>query len=353
VKYDFLDPRRDIQAQEIYGFTSSNQILIMYKGRKKIENTIDNEKFSNIVYSLMKQKEGKVLFSVGHKEPSIDDQNQNGLSTFVSSLKDQGFDVGNVNLATDQIYNPVALFIISPEIDLSANEVKKIKEYLYNGGKVVIALKNYQKDKFKNLDVLIESYGIKVSNNHLIDPRNNPASIVIANVVNLPYLSNLNNVNFYFMFPNIIESVSEKDDVSLSEVVTSNGVLIDPNLLKKGKVSTINVRDIKNYTVGMISEKVEGSNKSYLLVFGDYAFLSNAFVNSTENINLILAFVDYFSGSENFIVKPKEVPSLPVIIPSGQLLFLTLLYLALPFLFLGFSMFFVLKRRGAHSNEGK
>ncbi|MFN4219342.1 MAG: Gldg family protein [bacterium] len=345
VKYSFLDPRRDVVKAQLYGFTSSNQVLIMYKDRKKFENTLDNEKFANVVSNLLRQKQGKILFTTGHKESSIDDYNQEGLSSLSKYLKDEGLTVEVVNLAVDDIDKSIALFIIGPKIDFSSQEIEKIKNYLYDGGKVLIALKNYDKNKFKNLDGLISSYGIDVSQSFIIglDPSN--VALAIANVVNVPYLSALSNVNFYMLNPMVIRRNEEVKDVSLSEVLVSKGVEVTKEMIRSNRI-LVSKDSIKDYTVGMMAEKIIKDKKANLLVLGDYAMFSNVLVNAGENVNFLLAIVDYFVGNDSgFVFKSKDVPDIPILIPAYQQLILYFTYVLIPIVFFLSTMFFIYRRK--------
>lgn len=345
VKVSYIDPRRDIVTAQLYGFSSSNQILIMYKGRKKFENSIDNEKFANIVSNLLRQKKGKILFSTGHKELSIDDYNQEGLSILVKSLRDEGLTVESVNLATENIYDALALCIVGPRIDFSLDEVKKIERYLYDGGKVLIALKNYDKSRFKNLDNLMRGFGIDVQEDFIISLYSGNSAVVVANVVNVPYLASLSNVNFYMLNPLVINRIDKVKDVSLSEVLTAKGVMITERMRKTGQV-VITKDAIKDYVVAMMSEKVYKDKKANLLVIGDYGMFINALVNAGENVNFLLAIVDYFAGNEGgFVFKPKDIPDLPILVPPIHQLILYITYLLIPFLFLFLTLFLVVRRR--------
>lgn len=352
IKYSFLDPRKDVVMAQLYGFSTSNQILIMYKNRKKYENSLDNEKFANAVYNLLKQKEGKILFITGHKEPSIDDYNQDGLSNFAKFLKDEGLTVENVNLATENLYNPFAVFIIDPKIDFSEFEIKKLQDYLYNGGKVVVALKNFNKKKFNNLDFLMKSNGIDVSENFMIGLDSNNPRLVIANTVNLPYLAALSNVNFYLLNPLVLNRV-ENSNFSLSEVLVAKGIMVTPAMIKSGKI-LISKDSIKDYTVSIMSERVNKDKKSNLLVVGDSTMFTNLLINAGENANFILTIIDYFAGNEgSFVFKPKDVPDLPIAVPATQQIILYISYLLIPVAFLLFTLVFIVGRRvKATKNEG-
>ncbi|MCS6956199.1 MAG: GldG family protein [Candidatus Calescibacterium sp.] len=350
IKVSYMDPRKDIVTAQLYGFSSSNQILIIYKDRKKFENSIDNEKFANIVSNLLRQKKGQILFTTGHKEPSIDDYNQDGLSSLVKSFRDEGLTVENINLATDNIYNPLVLFIVGPKVDLSEFEIKKVKDYLYDGGKLVVALKNYEKSKFRNLDKLIREFGIDVQENFIIGLDPNNLAVVVSNVVNLPYLSALANVNFYMLNPLVINRVNDVKDVSLSEVLVAKGIMITHDM-KKNRQIVVSKDLIKDYTVAMMSERIFKDKKSNILVIGDYGMFVNALVNAGENTNFVLAIIDYFSGNEGgFVFKPKDIPDLPIVVPTGQQLALYIIYLLIPFGFLFLTLFFIVRRRVSRSS---
>lgn len=345
IKYSFLDPRRDITLAQLYGFSSSNQILIIYKDRKKFENTIDKEKFANVVSNLLRQKQGKILFTIGHKEPSIDDHDKGGLALLIKSLRDEGLTVENINLAVDNIYDPLALIIIGPKFDFSKEEVDKVRKYLYNGGKVMIAINNYKRNQFSNLDKLVTDFGIRIEEEQLIGVNPDNLAIVPANAVQLPYLSQFSNVNFYLINPVIVNKIDDIKDISLSEVLVAKGILLTKEIMKTKQI-IIKSSSIKDYNVSIMAEKIFGDKKANLIVIGDHQMFLNVLINVGENLNFFLAIMDYFSGNENkFVFKPKEVPDIPILIPAYQQLLLYLSYLIIPIAFLLITLSLVYRRR--------
>lgn len=354
IKYEYLDPRYDFTKANLYGFSSNNQVLIMYKDRKKYENSnIDQDKFYSIVFNLANQKKGNIAFITGHGEYSIDNTNPEGLSSLKQSLSEEGFTVKTINLATENLSANENLLsvIVSPKIDISDFELKKISDYLYNGGRLIVALsfKEYLPPKFPNLNKLINSYGIVVSDKVAISVFTNNPLYVVVFPVNLPYLSNLYNTNLAMFAPLIIERDQNKKDsniegASLSEVLTTKSVVANAEKLKKGVLQIS--KDIKEYTVCMMSEKTLKNNKSMLLVLGDSNMLANSVLNAYDNKSFVMNIVDYMLNQPiSKSLRPNDVPPLPVVIKREHMIIMYLIYLAFPFVFIILVYSLVIKRR--------
>ncbi|MGB9637736.1 MAG: Gldg family protein [bacterium] len=354
IKYEYLDPRVDFAKANLYGFSSNNQVLIIYKNRKKYENSnIDQDKFYNIVFNLANQKKGNIAFITGHGEYSIDNTNPDGLSSLKQSLSEEGFSIKTINLATENLYVNENLLsvIVSPKIDITDFELKKINDYLYNGGRLIFALsfKEYLPSKFPNLNKLVNLYGILVSDKVAISVFTNNPLYVIVFPVNLPYLSNLYNTNLTMFAPLIIErNQSNKDSnieaTSLSEVLTTKAVVANVEQLKKGVLQIS--KDIKEYTVCMMSEKVLKNKKSMLLVLGDSNILANSLLNASDNKSFIMNVIDYMLDQPIAkSLRPNDVPPLPVVIKKEHMIIMYIIYLSLPFIFIILVYSFVIKRR--------
>jgi hypothetical protein len=354
IKYEYIDPRIDFAKVNLYGFSSNNQVLFMYKERKKYENSvIDQDKFYNIVFNLVNQKKGSIAFITGHGEYSLDNTNPDGLNVLKQNLTEEGFNVKIINLASENLYvnENLLSIIVSPKIDISDFELKKINDYLYNGGRLIIALsfREYIASKFPNLNKLINSYGISVTDKVALSVFTNNPLYVVASPVNLPYLSNLYNTNLAMIAPLIIHRNQLKDastieGTSLSEVLITKSVSADVEQLKRGVLKI--TKDIQEYTVCMMSEKSFKDKKAMLLVLGDSNILANSLISAYDNKSFVMNVIDYMLNQPIAkSLRPTDVPPLPVVIKREHLIIMYLIYLALPFVFILVVFYFVVRRR--------
>ncbi len=354
IKYEYLDPRYNFTKANLYGFSSNNQVLIIYKDRKKYESSnIDQDKFYSIVFNLANQKKGNIAFISGHGEYSIDNTNPEGLNSLKQTLTEEGFNVKIINLASENLYANENLLsiIVSPKIDISDFEFNKINDYLYNGGRLIVALsfKDYLPSKFPNLTKLINNYGISISDQVAISVFTNNPLYVVVFPVNLPYLSNLYNTNLAMFAPLIIQRTENKnnsniEDTSLSEVLITKAVAANVDQLKKGVLQIS--KDIKEYTVCMMSEKNFKDKKAMLLVAGDSNIFANSLLSAYDNKSFVMNIVDYMLGQPIAkSLRPNDIPPLPVIIKREHMIIMYLIYLALPFIFIILVYSLVIKRR--------
>lgn len=167
--------------------------------------------------------------------------------------------------------------------------------------------------------------------------------------VNLPYLSNLYNTNLAMFAPLIIQRYENKansniEGASLSEVLTTKAVSANIEQLKKGVLQIS--RDIKEYTVCMMSEKVFKDKKAMLLVIGDSNILANSLVSAYDNKSFVMNVIDYMLDQPIAkSLRPNDVPPLPVVIKREHMIIMYLIYLVLPFVFIILVYSLVIKRR--------
>jgi hypothetical protein len=128
------------------------------------------EKLTQAIVGLNAKEKHKIYFLSGHEEIPL-----TKLNIWRSGLEGENYEVKELNLLREGKIpdDAEALFIIGPRNDISDKEAEVIKEYLKGKGKLYFAF-GFDKDmatKWKNIDALLATYGIKDQHAVAIEPK--------------------------------------------------------------------------------------------------------------------------------------------------------------------------------------
>lgn len=118
---------RSIAASDLYS-TESNQSGQTYTAGFKLEQLL-----TRAISYVTSTKDINVYFTTGHNEPDS--------SAIAEAMEGENITTTFIDLKTTDIpENADALYILSPAVDFSAEEISKVEDYLAGGGSLNIAL---------------------------------------------------------------------------------------------------------------------------------------------------------------------------------------------------------------------
>ena len=129
------------------------------------------------------------------------------LSTTVTDLMDQNnYSLSELNLLmTTSIPEDCDLLLMyAPTTDLSDSETEMLKNYLAEGGKVMILLGDTNATDLTNLESILEEYGIQAADGYIADPQRCYQG------------------NYYYIFPELSLSGDMADGISSEMVLLTN-----------------------------------------------------------------------------------------------------------------------------------
>ena len=138
------------------------------------------------------------------------------LSTTITDLMDQNnYNLSEINLLmnTSIPEDCDLLLMYEPATDLSDDETEMLRNYLADGGKVMILLGDTNATELPNLETVLEEYGMKAADGYIADPQRCYQG------------------NYYYIFPELSVSGDMADGISSEMVLLTNthGMnLIDP-----------------------------------------------------------------------------------------------------------------------------
>ncbi|AZH30930.1 GldG family protein [Paenibacillus sp. M-152] len=126
------------------------------------------EKLTSGLLALSSTRQGKMVFLTGHEEIPLSQMTELSSSLAQDNVKTEEV---QLNQAGSVPKDASVLAIVGPERDISATELKSIRTYLNDGGKLFMALGFHPNmgSNWKNLDALATDYGVKDTHAIVVD----------------------------------------------------------------------------------------------------------------------------------------------------------------------------------------
>jgi ABC-type uncharacterized transport system involved in gliding motility auxiliary subunit len=330
--YRKIDPDANpVQAKED-GVSRDGTLVLAMGDQKQVVTNPSESEITTAILKLMNPGEHKVYFLTGHGEAGIDDTQNTGISTLVSTLRNKNYTVESLNL-TQQKSVPegnTILVIAGPKSPLLDFELTAVQDYLAKGGGLIVLQNPYivtEMDPAKDLlgTYLKNDWGVSFRNDIIIDLINryvlNPfASTYVAES---PITERIP-ANLISVFPTAMSLGTEtpegktfsplafvKIEAGNNQVwgetdLASVGLI---SFLSESKTATFN-KDLDNPSPLTVAASVEDqSTSARVVVFGDEDFAENQIINqgAGANSDLIVNAVDWASGQEKLIsLTPKN-----------------------------------------------
>lgn len=345
--------------------SASGTILIEYKGRSHKTLTRTELGVTNALLKATRKNDPVLYYSVGHQELDLERKDKDGISFLKGLVKNSLYDLKSINLATvTQIPKDAkTLMIWGPKSKFHKSELKVIDSYIERGGNIMVALDpNFQKDKLLGLRKLFMSWGMKISNDLVVDSLNHYSGsngsipLIKKFKKNHPLTQNFKGPIFFPLVSSIFEN--EKSP-SKKEYKTSFKPIFktthfpaswaekNRRAILKGKVTFIEGQDIKGPipVTGVLNIEKNGV-KSNILAFGNSTFVLNGYGNFGQNYLLFLNGLYFITNQKDLIsFNLPTIKDEPVFIGKPQLgvIFYFSVILA-PLLLFGMAIYFYRRR---------
>lgn len=344
----YLNDQPDRDASPIF-------VFVEYKGKKiRAEQPFDEAAFTSAMIKATRSGESKIYFVRGHGEKEIDFEGDQGLRQFVRALEESSFKVEALNLVEKKEIPKDAsvIAIVGPVMPYLEEEVKWLRDYVREGGKLFIALDPGQRHNLANLT---KTLGVQFENNFVLTrlplegwgPAGvlglsfDPASEITRSFPTGAAFS------LFHLASEVKVAADKPADIEAKELVKSDAnsfTLTDPTKPIRAVPQTSAV------TVAVSAEgKLPEATKAFeAVIFGDSDFISNRGMAVGVNRDLALNSIAQLADQADLIsIRPKLPKGTMVVLTGFQKLAVVILGLTLPLLLLISAGVIWFKRRGA------
>jgi ABC-type uncharacterized transport system involved in gliding motility auxiliary subunit len=365
-KVEYVNPQREPIRAQADKLTNANTVIFKLGNQENRITTFTEEKITNALVSVLKETTKKIAFTKGHGEGQIDGSDPNGFNINVQELKNNKFDVVELNLVELTVIpeDVSTLMISGPKYDFKDGEISLLRNFIERGGAVGLFV-----DAMVEMPTLfgfLRSYGLSINNDFLILSPNDPrAQLFGQNIAFVSEFDEFNPVTKDFSKSSSVNIVTQNTR-SVSDV-TENEKSFKVSIVGKVKPEGgIKVKDVKNQndlknidagriergTFGVIATSMgkAGEKEVRLVVVGSSQFANNQGAQtSSENRDLFQNIVNYLAQDDDFItIRPKDPTKSTLDVSTKaagfNLAFISFLY---PFLFLFGGVAYWFQRRRA------
>lgn len=229
-------------------------------------------------------------------------------------LAKNGYECSDIDIATDEIkpedYDMVVVF--APSVDFSEDIIKKLSDFLYNGGKYnrnLVYVPDVSKTNLPNIEAFLADWNIKVENEIICDAKYN---------IGAPYIVALkvDDSEAVGTLPNEKLPIVSPYTRALTELSKNNGNIVKSLISSYDEAYTVSPTDINEViseqvtkTAVMLSQKQTSEDfnvyTSSVLVMGSPDIMDSRIImqNTTyNNANVVISAINQIAGKENSTV---------------------------------------------------
>jgi ABC-type uncharacterized transport system involved in gliding motility auxiliary subunit len=172
---EYIDPQTNpvrAKAEKIDEQAGGNTVIFRLGAQEKRINTLNEEKVTNALVNILKEKTKKIYFTKGHGEGALKGQEATGFSKIVEELEGNKNVVEDLSLLeTAKVPDDAKMVVIAgPKYDFKEEEVRILEDYLKRGGSVLTMINAMT--PVPALGNMLEKFGVKLANDLLILPPN-------------------------------------------------------------------------------------------------------------------------------------------------------------------------------------
>lgn len=157
-RYRYLD-YRDLYVLDQEKYYTENKEEYSFNGESELTSAID---------FVVSEDLPKIYLLSGHGEVPLP-------ASYADALDDANVETGDLSLLTIEFVPADAdcVLVNAPQTDISEDEMRKLKDYLGNGGNVILLTDPPQQGRLTNLETLMAGYGVNVEDGIVIETDQN------------------------------------------------------------------------------------------------------------------------------------------------------------------------------------
>lgn len=359
--YRFVNPDTDPLAARAAGITGDGKILLQMGERKEIANFASETELTRALIKLINPEPRAVYFLTGHGEPSLEGGNLS-LATAKSTLESKNYTVNSLNLLAENKIpeDALAVIVAGPVKQVSEYEVQLLKQYVDNGGSLVVMEDPLLLTEFGNspdplADYLAAEWGILLNDDIIIDLNSQQIlNAISASANEHPITRNLS-ANYLTIMPRARSITLNTAAEGISQTAL---LLTSPNSWGEKNFTTAEgsqlsfdpAEDIQGpLTLAAAAENA--STKGRVVVVGNSFFATDEMFDVYGNGNFFINSVDWAAEQENLINITPNTPTQRTFLPPNQIQLLIILLGSVLFIpglvvFAGISSWLARRRQG-------
>jgi ABC-type uncharacterized transport system involved in gliding motility auxiliary subunit len=326
--YEFHDPTGEPALSGQYHITTDGTTVLLLGANQELITSASEDQISGALVRLTNPTKRKVYFLTGAGEHAFDGTDPQGLSNVVGLLKNQNYDIAQLNLAvTNTVPSDAKVVVVAgPLVPLTSIETDLLQVYVEKGGSLVVMedpLVQTQTPVTASeplVNYLAQSWGVKVQNDVVVDNYNSisgqPLFPTDSSYGSSTIVSQLQNIKTVFPVARSVTIPAVGQE--LTGTTYSALIMLDPAAWGETNFAELNqsqgpLQDATDVqpplTVAVTAQN--STTNARLVVFGDSDFATNAFYSQGANANLLVNAIGWAAADSTLLnVTPRTATQL-------------------------------------------
>lgn len=308
----FVDPVEQPKAAQAAGIQTNGEMVVEHGGRSEHLTVLSEEALTNLLVRLSREGERLVMYLEGHGERKLDGIANHDLGEFGRQLRNRGLRTLSLNLAVapEVPANASLLVISTPRVELLEGEVAKLLAWVERGGNLLWLL---DPEPLRGLQPLAEKLGLTLTPGTVVDPAAEELNLPPTWALGSAYGSHpaVRGFTLLTVFPHSRQIEMEEDPgwsiAPLVEAAPRGWVETGP---VDGRPDFDKKRDTAGpVTIAAAMTRNHRDRDQRVVVVGNGAFLSNAYLGNGGNLDLGVNLFNWLAGDERLItIQPQPTP---------------------------------------------
>ncbi|MGV6852098.1 MAG: Gldg family protein [bacterium] len=297
----FINPADHLQRIRSENIRAEGTMIFTYQGRHtRIEDELSETRILKALRELLNVSHYQISFSQGHGERQIDDQSASGLSQFSQQLATSGSLI-KISQLSSQIDTQTDMLIIASPIDrFEKKQIKRIMDFIHQGGSLVLLL---DPDSAQANIELLNELGLTPAPGTLVDGTGQSVGLTDPSIIYIP--ATLENKaqtdSLRLLLPRAAALSASKSWQVLT--ATSPTSWNETSTLSTGKIA----RDEDSEKAGPWPLAFyQEQARSRLVVILDSDLISNAYLDTLDNKNWINHLIQWAAAGSGIKIQPIE-----------------------------------------------
>lgn len=335
--YQFMDPDSNPVLVKQLGITGDGKILLQMGEQQEIVTFASETELASGLIRLLNPDKPVLYFLTGEGEHDVENAGNSAYTRVRQVLESKNYVIQTLNLQAENAIpeDARALVVAGPLIPLSENSVALIRDYLDNGGSLMLLSDPVPLTQFGDqpdllADYLASDWGIALNNDIVVDT-NSPSSpffAVAAQYATHPITEKMQGVAAIFPYSRSITvgaGSTEATPTALVLTIDQSWGETDFTALEGKQALEFNQGADLLGPITLASAAENSSTKSRVVVFGSSSFAQDDNFDFSGNGDMFVNAVDWVSEEESLINLTTNTAQERTFNPPGSVQFILII----------------------------
>lgn len=315
ISYDLIDPDEKPEITKKYNVKAFGTLVIESGNKRESIEKLNEADLTNAILKVSRNQDKVIYFMTGHGERSVLDPSPEGYQLAATAIRNENYIVREFNLVRrGKIPDSCnVLAIVNPKSSFFPGELDSVKNYLSNGGKVLLLA---DQEHPQDITYFMADYNMILGNDLVVDASGmgqlfgaGPGMPLVSNYDQEHPITKGFSIMTFYPYSSSITLDEQIGDYKVTSLLKTGPESWAETDFASGEVSFDPAVEVKQpVTLAAVAEKEQGKGKSVLVAFGDSDFAKNGYFKNQGNADMFLNTVNYLAEEEDLIsVRPKEI----------------------------------------------